>query len=619
MNRNNSVLGMSSFGKMVMIAAVAAASGTAMGQSICSVYRSGVPDFDQKRTVLPNDGKMYCVPTSWVNQMAFLQNNGYDGLMWPTYGTRNWQSQTHYGTVSSRINVMGNRMDTDPYDGTSLDFGDVFDYVQDYTSPNPYMIGIKKSAYPGGSSVGPTPKYAAGQLKMGGMVNIHIGWFKRENGQYKRHGGHSVTMNGAYNLCSGTPVMRWRDPSSSDSYSSQSTFTTSNSNATPRFDIFRWGNDSMYAFIYQLDAYNGTTKGFMTGIATLMVNFGIGIETGRDTSPVKLVRPYGFSRELLPAKETIDFPGAQDTVQLELMPEMTRALAVVGGKEPQVWMLDLAFGEHKPFFKMGQAGPLVMSRFGDIFVGDGSRIFKIDPETGKQIGQFDSTYPVSHLAYDDATDEIIAFDPTKRRLIQLDRNLRVLQDRGIPNGVEVTEKSSVAIDPIKHGLWLAPGDGSVFEITRPRDGQPQAIKHEFKGIIAIRGIQFLPDGGLAVLGDGSVREFRRSEKGDWEAKSLSGFEGMKFNGLFRLAQGRDDTPAEYRNVIEETVEPPAESPDITFDCDADYDLSGFVDTDDFTAYVKDFEEGILRADFDYTGFVDTDDFTAFVTAFEKGC
>ncbi|MBX3658189.1 MAG: hypothetical protein KF740_07130, partial [Ramlibacter sp.] len=54
-------------------------------------------------------------------------------------------------------------------------------------------------------------------------------------------------------------------------------------------------------------------------------------------------------------------------------------------------------------------------------------------------------------------------------------------------------------------------------------------------------------------------------------------------------------------------------------CKADFDGSGFVDLDDYIAFVFAFEEGVDEADFDGTGFVDTDDFTAFVLAFEQGC
>ncbi len=59
--------------------------------------------------------------------------------------------------------------------------------------------------------------------------------------------------------------------------------------------------------------------------------------------------------------------------------------------------------------------------------------------------------------------------------------------------------------------------------------------------------------------------------------------------------------------------------DISFGCPADVDGTGFVDTDDFDAFVHLFEDGGPQADFDNSGFVDTDDFDAFVHAYEEGC
>ncbi len=52
---------------------------------------------------------------------------------------------------------------------------------------------------------------------------------------------------------------------------------------------------------------------------------------------------------------------------------------------------------------------------------------------------------------------------------------------------------------------------------------------------------------------------------------------------------------------------------------SDYDGSGFVDLEDYSAFVADFEAGVDAADFDHSGFVDIEDFTAFVQAFEAGC
>lgn len=58
---------------------------------------------------------------------------------------------------------------------------------------------------------------------------------------------------------------------------------------------------------------------------------------------------------------------------------------------------------------------------------------------------------------------------------------------------------------------------------------------------------------------------------------------------------------------------------ITGLCTADFDHSGFVDTDDFDAFIEAFEAGDPSADMDCTGFVDTDDFDTFVERFEMGC
>ncbi|MCC6426562.1 MAG: S8 family serine peptidase [Phycisphaerales bacterium] len=54
-------------------------------------------------------------------------------------------------------------------------------------------------------------------------------------------------------------------------------------------------------------------------------------------------------------------------------------------------------------------------------------------------------------------------------------------------------------------------------------------------------------------------------------------------------------------------------------CPADFDGSGFLDSDDFDDFVQAFEAGDESADFDESGFVDSDDYDDFVVAFEAGC
>ncbi len=69
-------------------------------------------------------------------------------------------------------------------------------------------------------------------------------------------------------------------------------------------------------------------------------------------------------------------------------------------------------------------------------------------------------------------------------------------------------------------------------------------------------------------------------------------------------------------------------------CAADFDGSGFLDSDDFVFYLEQFTLGcvgpgedvfgpnpscVKSADFDQSGFVDADDFVAYLAAFEVGC
>jgi aminopeptidase N len=54
-------------------------------------------------------------------------------------------------------------------------------------------------------------------------------------------------------------------------------------------------------------------------------------------------------------------------------------------------------------------------------------------------------------------------------------------------------------------------------------------------------------------------------------------------------------------------------------CPSDFDGSGFVDIEDYSAFVTAFELGEETADYDGSGFVDIEDFSAFVVDFEAGC
>lgn len=107
----------------------------------------------------------------------------------------------------------------------------------------------------------------------------------------------------------------------------------------------------------------------------------------------------------------------------------------------------------------------------------------------------------------------------------------------------------------------------------------------------------------------STAAYTAGRWGDYSAVQVDPVDGRTFWAVHEYAIGTS-----WRTWVQ-SFEPefcPGE-------CPADFDLSGFVDIEDYTAFVAAFELGTDDADFDGSGFVDIEDFTAFVLAFEAGC
>jgi hypothetical protein len=195
--------------KKLTLSALALATLAGASHAQCTLNRYGVPDFDQKRNALPNDGKMYCVPTSFTNLRGYIANHGYGNIMG---GGGNWQSSANYNYVTARIDAIGDYMDTDPFDGTNG--GDAYDGWVDFIDD---WHDDKFSLSMWGGYIPPIWIHF-GMLT--GLTNICYGYYKPQGGgEYDRDGGHCVTLVGLKNLCANfnEPTLRIRNPSSGDS------------------------------------------------------------------------------------------------------------------------------------------------------------------------------------------------------------------------------------------------------------------------------------------------------------------------------------------------------------------------------------------------------------------
>jgi hypothetical protein len=114
-------------------------------------------------------------------------------------------------------------------------------------------------------------------------------------------------------------------------------------------------------------------------------------------------------------------------------------------------------------------------------------------------------------------------------------------------------------------------------------------------------------GDTLMLGTGDYRVVKRVVQGYANGGEMGGKSILTDSGLLMTnVVFMDNTSAIVRF-------------DVNRVCPADFDSSGFVDTEDYDAFVEAFEAGVNAADFDKSGFVDTDDFDAFVEAFTQGC
>ncbi|MDX2017740.1 MAG: hypothetical protein SFY95_08905 [Planctomycetota bacterium] len=627
MRRQKSVLG--SMGLKVAAASVAAMTAAAAGQT-CWVFRPGVPDFDQKRNGLGNDGRNHCVPTSWTNWFAFFQNNGYGGLMGLPAIPVNWQTWNH-NYVTGRIDALGVAMGTNPFSGTSGNAQQFLDYVNNNLTESAYILRWADGIWPeDGDTTGPEPRMGAAMLKMGAAVVMTIGWSSPSssaaNASVWKDGSHVVALNGVYGLCSSEKSVRYRDPGTdgNGSLSSQSTFVSEMSVATPWSGQMRFGGNPMLraTTAFELEAY-GDRRAFIFGFRAMMLNFGVGIDT--QSGGLVIHRPQMLTSVTLPVTERIDFPGNAAVVDFEFLPNMVEGVAVVGGATPQLWKLDLAFGEHVKLADLERGGPVTTSRFGDVYVADGSKIKRFDPRTEREVGFVAPGVDVMALTYDDSLDEVVGLsqvpNSTRGDLVQMPRDLQSVLRRTLPSGVPVSRLTSIGIHPQTRALWVSVGDGSVREVTRPRAGALGIARWQsLPGVTRAERMRFMPDGGLIVYNGAALVEFGYDSPAmRFIIGKVYGFSDGPIDALFTTGQSRDDTPRGRENEIDPEVLPPGPTQDAVPDCPADYDGSLFADSDDFAKFNEDFIAGKGEADVDASGFVDSDDYVAFLQIFSQGC
>jgi glucose/arabinose dehydrogenase len=137
----------------------------------------------------------------------------------------------------------------------------------------------------------------------------------------------------------------------------------------------------------------------------------------------------------------------------------------------------------------------------------------------------------------------------------------------------------------------------------------------------IWSLQYTPSSGVVGF---TERTAELAPGGGLSIGTITSFGEDYFGEIYICDQGSGAANGEIYKILPVTAGLDTDGDGVVNTCEidgcaADFDNSGFVDTDDYDAFVEAFEAGDESADVDASGFVDTDDFDAFVEAYEAGC
>ncbi|MCC6675759.1 MAG: hypothetical protein IT436_01320 [Phycisphaerales bacterium] len=616
---------------------LAAAAGLAQADICGYISRPNLSDLDQRRRAdathygLGNDGNMYCVPTSCIDQLCYMSNHGYPAAVsTDVHGPQLWGSAAFYNYMGAVIDTMGLYLNTHPVNGTGNYTNGLLNYIGT-NLPNDYIVIYSESFTPSHDLIGIEDDMSS-MLAMGALVNLHIGWFERRTTgggtpYWERTGGHVTALNGVNYGCTSKPKLYWRDPWNNSSLFSQASYGTSSSRLTFVADRFSWKDDpnTYVRFTYQIDAYTGSTKGFVGGYKAIWPNFGAGIETSADTDSFKFHIPKSLNMDGAP--ETFSAPISSITYGpvtfFDTHPSMAFSCAatnppLVGVNDK---LINISHGDgsvRQIMSYTSTAGPLTFGNDGELYAGDGSVLKAINPRTGEVRTQSTFVRMPEVMIFDDVEREIVMLDIGTRRIDRYNPITLALNSTWLlPAALAIDTDATLAISDETGQVWLGTGlGGSVYSLVFSAAAGLQAQAHSLPSVTDPRAIQITSKGDILVNDGGIIEEARRDPgTGRYVSADRTGLRGQRFAGDFRIARTRSTFDPATINLYDSHDKLPVEP----LDCLADLNDDGLVDFADYLEFLNFYDAEDVAVDFTGDGLVDFADYLEFLNLYDAGC
>ncbi|MHC4992004.1 MAG: hypothetical protein ACYTGC_13610, partial [Planctomycetota bacterium] len=364
-----------------------------------------VPDLDQRRAALANNGACYCVPTASIDWMAYLANHGWTEI---GPGPQVWTDPTTYGVATFAIDLLGSVMATDPMHGTGGD-GTIYG-LKFWLRDLPFIVeGIWPT-----TTWSPTFETAMARGLDGAVVMIAVGWYDEQpDGTLERDGGHMVSV--AFAERAGTNrFIGLRDPWTNDSLHAQAPFSTdlytvTNSTETPAYGSAR-------------------TMSRIVGYDTARIDWVVSIEPifllAYLPGPQVLIAHYADPPDgwLLPRIREYPLP-----VETSVKSMVRRAdgqllyLTEANDGPGHVFRLNMRTqGVDELDLPLAWPTAMVQGRLGPVYFADGDEIamFDLDMTGGpEELVRIEPGVPVGAMDYDDVDDRLVVLSPEARELL----------------------------------------------------------------------------------------------------------------------------------------------------------------------------------------------------------
>lgn len=575
-----------------------------------------MPDVDQRRTALPANGGMYCVPTAAFNIFAYAANHGFPDA---APGPGNWQN-SNYIAANLWLNLIGDWMNTDPEDGTFgpgvkagleklVEYEPFLKYVRKYKSNNYTPTAGKLANY---ACSGWAMSFVYGRYK---VTSTHLGV-----PVVKRDGGHAVTLTRLYRAGENWNL-RYRDPADdSANLSTQSLFA--NTSRTPWSYLAYYGGTA-FSNLRSMTAIFSTEGGtrVIDSFYGVRPMFGISFFNSGDAlggGTLNIIDPLPF--EGSPSNDGVvlgisqfldvldfDFDGDfQDAMliaksSLFVLPSRLRKMSLVDGT--------MTILEPSPQNLVRFA----TDRRGYIYTFDtGGKLYRL-AEDGTTVNATSAIPSPTDVAVQDSDDTVWILSVPQRKIVKLSDDFsETLLTINIPTPVPMTGDAELRIHPVTGMPWfVTDANDTMYGISLASTSGPTAHPFTSPALTGVDSFSFGDNAELFVSGNGLIKVLKSATDISWTLDPGHPFHGQPGGTYLAMLRNIDnydpiehDGP-EWRNLTKAELE---ENGPFVGDCAADLNGDDDVNGADVGLLLADWGATDRRlSDIDQNGIVDGSD------------